>query len=146
MNNPFLDFPLSSEIDQLQRQVDQLFNGASSLRAERRGAFPALNIASTEKSVELIAFVPGVDPANLEVTIDKTLLTLSGERQQVPIEAGSKRYAQERFSGKFRRTVELPKSIDPSRVDARYVDGCLRVSIAKQEPTAPKTISIQRVQ
>jgi HSP20 family protein len=144
MNSLFLDFPLPSEIDQLQRQMDQFFGGTSSLRAERRGSFPALNIASTEKSVELIAFVPGVDPAKLEVTVDKALLTLSGERTQVPMEATVKRYAQERFSGKFRRTVELPKNVDSSQVDARYVDGCLRVSIAKAEPTAPKMISIQR--
>ncbi len=65
MNSLYLDFPLLSEIDQLQRHVDQLFGGASSLRAERRGSFPALNIASTDKSVELIAFAPGVDPAKL---------------------------------------------------------------------------------
>lgn len=144
MNSLYFDFPLLSEIDQLQRQVDQLIGGASSLRAERRGSFPALNIASTDKAVELIAFVPGVDPAKLEVTVDKSLLTLTGERHQLPLDSGAKRYAQERFAGRFRRTIELPNNIDSSKVDARYVDGCLRVSIAKEEPTSPKTISIQR--
>jgi HSP20 family protein len=144
MNSLYFDVPLLSEIDQLQRQVDQLFGGGSSLRAERRGSFPALNIASTDKSVEIIAFVPGVNPADLEVTVDKSLLTLTGERPQPSLDAGAKRYAQERFAGKFRRTVELPNNIDSSKVDARYVDGCLRVSIAKEEPSSPKTISIQR--
>jgi HSP20 family protein len=70
-------------------------------------------------------------------------LTLTGERVQPSLDANTKRYAQERFNGKFRRTVELPANIDSSKVDARYVDGCLRISIAKEEPTSPKAISIQ---
>jgi len=143
MNSFYLDFPLLGEIDQLHRHVEELFGGTSSIRAERRGSFPALNIGTTEKSVEILAFVPGVDPASLEVTNDKGVLALSGERKAMHLPEGSRRYAQERFSGTFRRTIELPQNIDASNVTARYLNGCLRISVAKEEPSAPRSISIQ---
>ena len=143
MNSLYFDFPLLGEIDQLQRHVDQLMSGASSVRAERPGSFPALNVGATDKSVEIIAFVPGVDPSKLEVSVDKSLLTLAGERVLASFDASTKRYAHERFSGKFRRTIELPQSVDASKVAARYVHGCLRISVAKEEPSKPKAISIQ---
>jgi HSP20 family protein len=144
MSSLYLDFPMLGEIDQLQRRVEELFGGTTSLRAERRGAFPSINIGSTAKSVEILAFVPGVDPSSLEVTTDKGVLALSGERSAIPVPEGGKRYAQERFAGSFRRTVELPQNVDSSKVSARYLNGCLRISIAKEEPSAPKSISIQR--
>jgi HSP20 family protein len=144
VNSLYLDFPLLGEIDSLQRAVDQMLGSTSSLRAERRGSFPALNIGSSEKSVEILAFLPGVDPSSLEVTTDKGVLALSGERQTPQINEGAKRYAQERFSGTFRRTVELPQNVDSSKVTARYRNGCLRITVAKEEPSAPKTISVQR--
>jgi HSP20 family protein len=143
MESLYLDFPLLGELGQLQRRVDELFGGTSSLRAERRGTFPALNIGFTEKSVEILAFVPGIDPSSLEVTTDKGVLALSGERRAIPVPDGGKRYAQERFAGSFRRTVELPQNVDSSKVTARYLNGCLRISLAKEEPSPPKSISIQ---
>ena len=144
MNSIYLDFPLLGEIDQYQRAFEQLLGSRSSLRAERRGSFPALNIGSTEKSVEILAFAPGIDPSSLEVTIDKGVLALVGERPAAALGDGARRYAQERFSGSFRRTIELPQNVDPSKVTARYLNGCLRISVAKEEPSAPKSIAIQR--
>jgi HSP20 family protein len=51
-------------------------------------------------------------------------------------------YANERFSGPFRRVVSLPEDADPSRVEASYRDGVLRISVAKRESSLPRRIEV----
>ena len=88
---------------------------------------------------------PGIDPAKTEVTLDRGLLTVAGERPSArPDDADDTTnvYGQERFSGRFRRTVSLPEDIDPNKVDARYRDGVLHISIGRRESLQPKRIAI----
>ena len=94
--------PTCSAIDRLQRQMASLFGGfPSSIRSGRAGAFPQVNIGTTDDSIEIVAFAPGVEPANLDVSIDKGLLTIGGERKPAQPEArdDTRTYAQERFTG-----------------------------------------------
>ncbi|MEC5409976.1 Hsp20/alpha crystallin family protein [Paraburkholderia sp. MPAMCS5] len=147
MSDLYFGTDLFSEFDRLQRQMAGLFGGfPSSIRSGRSGAFPQLNIGSTDDSIEIVAFAPGVDPASLDVSIDKGLLSISGERVPVqPDDAGddTRSYARERFAGVFRRVVELPLHADPDKVEAHYTNGCLTVSIGKREASKPRAISIR---
>jgi HSP20 family protein len=116
----------------------------SSLRSSRVGAFPQINIGTTDDSIEIVAFAPGVDVAGLDVAIEKGLLTISGERKPAQTDAGDGRtYAQERFTGTFRRAIELPQNADPDKVQARYINGCLSISVGKRESSKPKSITVQ---
>lgn len=146
MSDLFFSASLLGEFDRLQRQMANLFSDLpTSLRASRLGSFPPLNIGSTDDSLEVVAFAPGLDPATIEVSIDKGLLTISGERK--PVEIGSTEdtriYARERFMGTFRRVVELPPHADPDSVSATYANGCLSISIAKSEASKPRSIAVQ---
>ncbi|CAG9187728.1 hypothetical protein LMG23994_07174 [Cupriavidus pinatubonensis] len=78
-------------------------------------------------------------------TIDRGLLTISGERRSVWSNdmPESRRYAQERFVGAFRRVIELPEGADPDKVQARYANGCLSVSVGKREASKPRAITVQ---
>ncbi|WGS54974.1 Hsp20/alpha crystallin family protein (plasmid) [Paraburkholderia sp. D15] len=146
MSDPYFGADLLSEFESLQRQMSSLFGGfPSSIRSERLAAFPQINIGSTDNSIEIVAFAPGVNPGSLEVSIDKGLLSISGERAAAQPETGdaSRRYAQERFTGAFRRVIELPQYADPDNVTARYVNGCLSVSIGKREASQPRAITVQ---
>lgn len=132
---------------ELERQLDQalgLRSWPSSIRAASRGAFPALNVGRTQDAVEIYAFAPGIDPAKLEVSVDKGLLTISGERVSELPEATDKVnvYADERFNGSFRRVISLPEDVDASRVDAKYRDGILRISVPKLEKSKPRRIDV----
>ena len=143
-----LDFisNLSSEFDRLQRQMESLFAGLpSSLRSSRLGAFPQINIGTTDDSIEIVAFAPGVDAAGLDVGVEKGLLTISGERKpaQSQNSENTRTYAQERFTGAFRRAIELPQNANPDKVQASYANGCLSISIGKREPSKPKAITVQ---
>jgi HSP20 family protein len=139
---------LFADFEGLQRQIEQLFgsrNWPSSIRAAGRGAFPAINMGVTEEAVEIYAFAPGIDPAKLDVSVDKGLLTIAGERaadlpqqtEKVSI------YANDRFAGTFRRVVSLPEDVDPARVDAAYANGVLKIVIPKREASKPRRIEIK---
>jgi HSP20 family protein len=132
-------------LTQLQQHLDELFrmDGSTNIRALAGGAFPAVNIGSTPDAVEVIAFAPGVDPKALQITIDKGLLVISGERvESQERDDGVNTYAQERFAGPFRRVISLPEDADPSRVDATFRDGILRVSVTKRESAKPRQITV----
>jgi HSP20 family protein len=139
---------LFSEFERLQRDMDELFGRGgmpASIRSVAAGTFPAMNIGNTPNSVEVYAFAPGIDPSKVDVSIDRGVLTISGERSpSAPEDEGKVSvYSRERFSGSFRRAVSLPEDVDPGRVDATYRDGVLRVSIARRESAQPKRITVQ---
>lgn len=138
-----------ADFEQLQDRLDEMLRGrgsASSIRAvNRAGAFPALNIGTWADGLEIYAFAPGIDPKTIEVSVEKGLLTLSGERAGAtqPNE-GKVVYANERFGGRFRRVVALPEDADPGRVEASYLDGVLKVVVAKRESSKPRQIQVQK--
>jgi HSP20 family protein len=138
---------LFADFEGLHRQIEQLFGLRglpSSIRAAGRGAFPAINMGTTEDAVEIYAFAPGIDPAKVEVSVDKGLLTISGERtSEVPQEdEKTALYAQERFSGAFRRVVSLPDDVDTGRVEATCRNGVLKIVIPKRESSKPRRITV----
>lgn len=150
MVSSLLRFPgdVFADFDELHRQLDRLLglrNTSSSIRAVQRGSFPAVNIGNTPEAVEIFAFAPGIDPSKLEVTIDKGLLTIKGERRNASTEANSKAtvYARERGEGAFTRVVSLPEDADAERVDAAYRNGILRITVQKREASRPRRIEVK---
>ena len=136
---------LFDEFARVQRQVANLLGDRpSGIRAVRPGAFPALNVGATDSAIEIVAFAPGMAAADFDVSIDKDLLTISGERKPAPREGDDVRtYAQERFHGAFRRVVELPRDADPDQVSARYENGCLLIRVGRREASKPRAITVQ---
>ncbi len=136
---------LFAEMDRLQREVQQAFELSPSIRGLGRGGFPAMNVGSTPGSVEVYAFAPGLDPASLDVQIEKGVLTLAGERKSDLPGRDEKAtvHIDERFAGRFRRVVTLPDDIDPNAVEARYRDGVLHVSLKRLEAARPRRIDVQ---
>lgn len=136
------------DFDRLRRELDDLFSLTgmpSSIRSAAPGAFPAINIGSTPESVEVYAFAPGIDPKQVDVTIDRGVMTISGERQSALPKDDAKVnvYGNERFAGRFRRAITLPEDVDPGKCDAKYSDGVLHISVSRRESAKPKRIEIQ---
>ena len=143
MSDLYFGPELFSEFDRLHRRLSHAVGGHSpSQRFTQLGAFPPINVGTTDDSIEVVAFAPGIDPSKLEVTIDKGVLTIAGERKPFEAPADTKRHARERASGTFRRVVELSQHADPEKVQARYVDGCLLISIGKRESSKPRAITV----
>lgn len=133
-----------SEMDRLQRELQQVFDVGPSIRGIGRGGFPALNIGSTPQSVELYAFVPGLDPASIEVHLERGVLTIAGERADdlSSQEQKANVHINERFAGKFRRVVSLPDDVNPDGVSANYREGVLHISVKRREEVQPRRISV----
>ena len=138
---------LFGELNRLQSVLDQVFRPLerSSIRALAGGTFPVINVGSTPENIEIMAMAPGLDPKALQVTADRGLLVIAGERKRDLPERGEATavYAQERFTGPFRRVVTLPEDADPARIEATYRDGILRISVAKRESSRPRRIEVQ---
>jgi HSP20 family protein len=133
-----------SEMDRLQREIQQAFDMEPSIRGIGRGGFPALNIGNTAHSVELYAFVPGLDPEKIEVNLERGVLTISGERADDLSSKENKAtvHINQRFNGRFRRVVSLPDDTDPDGVSAQYRDGVLHISVKRREAVQPRRISV----
>jgi HSP20 family protein len=150
MYESMLNFPSSlfGEFDRLRRELDDVFGASglpSSIRSAAPGAVPAINVGRTPTSVEVYAFAPGLDASKIDVTLDRGVLRISGERPSlIPKDSESVSvYSRERGSGSFMRAVSLPDDVDPEQVRASYRDGVLQVSIARRESAQPKRIAVQ---
>ena len=149
MYESLLNFPggLLAEFERLQQEFQQEFANLGrpgSIRALASGAFPALNVASTPTTIEIYAFAPGLDPAKLDLQIEQSLLSISGEREAAGLEDNGalSTYANERFAGRFKRTINLSKDADPDKVEARYRDGVLHISVGRLAAAQPKRVLV----
>jgi HSP20 family protein len=150
MYESMLNFPsgLFGEFERLRRELDDVFGVSglpSSIRSVAPGAVPAINVGRTPQSVEVYVFAAGLDPSKIDVTIERGVLRISGERPSGIPDGDDKVhvYARERGTGSFMRAVSLPDDIDPQQVRASYRDGVLNVSIARHEAAQPKRITVQ---
>lgn len=135
---------LFAEMERLQRDMQQAFDLSPSIRGFSRGGYPALNVGNTPRTIEVYAFAPGIDPATIDVKLDRGVLSIAGERAaSLPgTEAKTSVHINERFAGAFRRVISLPDDIDPSGVSADYRDGVLHVSVKRAESAQPRRIEV----
>lgn len=145
LNQPY---SLFGQFERLRRELDDVFGVAglpSSIRSVAPGTFPAINVGQTATSVEVYAFAPGLDASKIDVTLERGVLRISGERAS-GIPTGDPKvqvYTRERGTGSFTRTISLPDDVDPEHVDASYREGVLKVSVARRESAQPKRITVQ---
>lgn len=104
---------------------------------------PAVDILEDKDRFVLRADVPGVDPDAIEISMEKGILTLAGERREESTEVfdGLKRI--ERVNGRFRRRFTLPEAADADNITARSANGILEVTIPKQPEVQPRRITVQ---
>ncbi len=138
----------SSLFDQFRRmeqEMDELFGRGplpAGIRSVARGTYPPINVGSTSEKVDIYLFAAGLDPKSLDISIQQNLLTVSGERR-LPVNDNVNYYRQERFNGEFRRAITLPEGVDPDRVEARYRDGILHLTVPRHEAAKPRQIEVK---
>lgn len=133
-----------AELDRLQRELQSAFDFSPNIRGVARGGFPALNVGTTPRSVEVYAFAPGLDPVSIDVQLEQGVLTIAGERKAaVRRDEKATVHIDERFGGRFRRVITLPDDVDPSGVTAQYRNGLLHISVRRKEASQPRRINVQ---
>jgi HSP20 family protein len=138
-DNPFADF------DRLRREMLHLFDavaGADSYPTGSAGVFPPLNITQDNDRFYIRAEVPGVKASGLTVSALRNRVAITGKRE-LPREGDKVSYhRQERAEGEFSRTVTLPAEVVADKVEARYADGILTLTLPKAEETKPRQIAV----
>jgi HSP20 family protein len=103
---------------------------------------PRVDIKEEDKRFVIFADVPGVDPKDIEVSMDKGILSLKGERRSENKESNGKFTRIERSNGVFYRRFALPDSADADGITAHGRHGVLEIVIPKRPETTPRRIDI----
>jgi HSP20 family protein len=98
---------------------------------------PAIDIVEKDKAFEVTAELPGLDAKDIELQLADGMLTIKGEKQEEKEEKTKDRYVSERRYGSFRRSLQVPGSVDVDKIEATYKSGVLTVTLPKS-PEAEK--------
>jgi len=130
-----------SPIGSLRREIDRFFDDAVARVAPITASWtPAVDIRETKDAWEFAVEIPGVDPAQVEVTAEARVLKIRGQKNITRSEADeqSRWLSTERISGAFERSFRLPAQVREDAIEARYAHGVLTVTVPKAEVPARK--------
>jgi HSP20 family protein len=99
---------------------------------------PAVDIIENDNAFEITAELPGLDAKNIELGLSDDVLTIKGEKKEEKEEKTKDRYVSERRYGSFRRSVQLPSSIDAGKIEANYKSGILTITLPKSAEAQKK--------
>jgi HSP20 family protein len=143
--DPFRD--LMSIQSELNRLFGRTYAGAEPGEAAAgllAGAWvPPMDIYETKDQYVVTIELPGIDPDTVEVSVEDSTLSIRGERhfyQEVPEESF---HRVERRFGSFVRSITLPPTADPNRIEASFDKGVLTVEVGKAEQAKPKKITVR---
>jgi HSP20 family protein len=127
----------------LQTEVNRLFSrvGGGDV-TERQSWTPSIDVIETDDAIKVKAELAGMDPADINIEVQDNVLTLSGERRFEEEVREDRYYRIERRYGSFSRSLALPQTADESRVEAKYENGVLEVTVPKAEIPKPKKIAV----
>ena len=106
------------------------------------GVFPALNVSRDAENFYVRAELPGVKADELDISVERNKLALAGKREAAEAD-GASYHRRERASGAFDRTITLPTEFDAGRVEARYADGVLTITLPLSESSKGRRIAVQ---
>jgi HSP20 family protein len=131
------------DLTALQNEVNRLFSRATGGDvAERQSWTPAIDVVETEGAIVLKAELAGMKPEDINIELQDNVLTISGERRFEEEVKEDKFYRIERRYGSFSRSLALPPAADESKVDAKYENGVLQITVQKAEVVKPKKITV----
>lgn len=120
-------------------RFNRLVNGDNYTRSQ---SLPRLNAWADKESVVLEFELPGVKVEDLDITVSGSSFTIKGDRKGYQLADGEQQLRSERRCGVFSRSLELPFKVDSGKVEAKYEEGILKVTLPRVEEDKPRKISI----
>jgi len=138
----------------LQRQMNQLFDslfhGGEAMRHEDIGIWrpefsPQIDVKETETAIEITAELPGMDERDIDVSLDRDILILKGEKKEEKEEKDKNYWHVERCYGSFHRSIPLPEQVEKEKIEAAFQKGVLHITVPKTTKATPagKKIAIK---
>jgi HSP20 family protein len=138
--------PVWNDMLGTRREIDRVFDRFFGQADSMAGPWvPAVDVRETGEAIEVVAELPGLLPADVEVNIENNVLSISGEKKQ---EYGEKDgqgeyHLVERRCGRFERSFTLPRTVDAERISARFEHGLLTVTLPKAEAAKPRRVEVR---
>lgn len=104
---------------------------------------PRLDIAETDKTIEVKTELPGLEKKDVDVTLENDLLVIKGEKKHEEEEKERHFHRVERHFGSFQRTVRLPAEVDPKKIIATFKEGVLTVTMNKTDTGREKVTHVE---
>lgn len=121
-------------------ELDRMFNTATGSTPQW---VPSVDIKEDENTYQVVADVPGVEPKDIDISLEEGVLTVKGERN-LESEVESEGYTRsERAYGSFTRRFTLPDTADADNISAKTEHGVLKLLIPKKEKVLPKKIAVE---
>ncbi len=133
------EFNLQNLLDPYVREVE----GEDNSNVVTSHWRPAVDIKEEEDRFVIYADLPGVDPEDIEITMEQGVLTLKGERSEETTKKREGYKRVERVNGSFYRRFSLPDIADAERIEAKGKNGVLEITLPKQEKAKPKRITVK---
>ncbi len=150
----FMPYDPFRTLDRLREEMSKLLEGrAPALPAERElsTAFtsawiPPVDIKEEPDRFVIYMDVPGVDPKDIDISMEEGVLTIKGQRPEESEEEQAKYSRMERPRGTFQRRFTLPDTADAEKISARIKHGVLALVIPKHEKVQPRKITVEAVE
>ena len=131
-------------IREVRGEMDRIFNRDANAYAETASDWvPLVDIKEGKDAYEVITDVPGVNPKDIDVSLEEGVLTIRGDRKSEDKDEGDGYTRTERVYGSFYRRFTLPETADAEHISAKTVHGVLKLHIPKKEKALPKRISVE---
>ncbi|HWP34566.1 MAG TPA: Hsp20/alpha crystallin family protein [Thermodesulfobacteriota bacterium] len=139
--DPFRD--LAALHERMNRLFEETFGRTRGEAAELSGTWwPATDVYETADGFQIVAELPGLSKDDVQVELKDNVLTLKGERRYEEKYRDQTAHRVERCYGQFSRSFALPAEVDASKVEARFKDGVLTISVPKAAAAKPRLIPI----
>ena len=131
--------------DEIRNAFDRFFNSEETdpSNVVTSQWTPRVDIKEEDTRFAILADIPGVDPKDIEITMEKGILSIKGERKAEVTEQNGKLTRTERSHGSFYRRFALPDTADAEGISASGKNGVLEISIPKKPEAAPRRIEIK---
>lgn len=130
-----IKFEPMREIETLHERIQKYFDDFSSFGFNFSETFsPKIDISEEKDKINVVAEIPGVKKQDIKITLQDNILTIEGEKKQETEKKEKNYYRSERMFGSFKRSFTLPAEVDSEKVEAKFEDGMLNISLKKLEP------------
>ncbi len=139
--------PSTDIFSSLQREIERVFDSFTrdwpSLDSKASGLTPSMDIAETDKEIEITAELPGLEEKDVQVNVADDLLTIKGEKRAEKEEKDKNYHRIERSYGSFYRSLQLPSGVNADAISATLKNGVLKVTVTKPAAAQPKKIDVK---
>ncbi len=138
----FADTDLFSSLRDMQRLQQQLSRLLSTEGSPSTQEFPPINLWASENGAIVRTEIPGIDPNDVEISLVNDTLTIRGSRNPESLQEDQRCHRKERGHGQFTRSLQLPFGVEADKVQARFCNGVLQITLPRAEADKPRKIGV----